>query len=170
MNNEESWWAGKIVHTGAIIVYDPSAQLNTNENLYIYSVNRKVMRQFDRDELRSIAKSIHGQERIEAFAIYAEWKKDNFESFLQTEPLRVIEESRRIEAEEENLKENHRKKLIELGFDPDEFTAKKVAPKRHRVTHCYNCKKGLDNKLFFECTACQWIICTCGACGCGYNH
>lgn len=170
MDDQENWWAGEITHTGAIVVYDPSAQISSSGNLYIFSVNRKVMRQFDRDELRAIVKSIYGQERVQAFSIYSEWKKENFERFLQTEPLRIIEESRRLKAEEDKLKENYRNKLIELGFDPDEFIAQKVTPRRHRVTHCYSCKRGLDNKLFFECNACHWIICTCGACGCGYSR
>jgi hypothetical protein len=39
----------------------------------------------------------------------------------------------------------------------------------HRVTHCYNCKNHLDNAVDIECSACRWIICQCGACGCGYS-
>jgi len=36
----------------------------------------------------------------------------------------------------------------------------------HRIAHCYNCKRHLDNEVDVECCACRWIICTCGACGC----
>jgi hypothetical protein len=39
----------------------------------------------------------------------------------------------------------------------------------HRVTHCYNCQDDLDNEIDFECERCGWIICSCGACGCGYT-
>ncbi len=39
--------------------------------------------------------------------------------------------------------------------------------RKHRVTHCYVCKEHLDNLVDLECSACGWIICTCGACGCG---
>ena len=42
--------------------------------------------------------------------------------------------------------------------------------KKHRVTHCYNCKNKLDNMINIECRACGWIICNCGACGCGYDR
>ncbi len=41
--------------------------------------------------------------------------------------------------------------------------------RRHRTTHCYNCKKPLDNSVDVECNSCGWIICSCGACGCGYS-
>lgn len=40
---------------------------------------------------------------------------------------------------------------------------------KHRVTHCYSCKKPLESGLFFECASCHWLVCGCGACGCGYN-
>lgn len=38
-----------------------------------------------------------------------------------------------------------------------------------RITHCYNCKRHLDNAVDVECAACGWIICRCGACGCGFS-
>jgi hypothetical protein len=40
---------------------------------------------------------------------------------------------------------------------------------RGRITHCYNCKRHLDNSIDVECAGCGWIICECGACGCGYE-
>jgi hypothetical protein len=38
-----------------------------------------------------------------------------------------------------------------------------------RVTHCYSCERRLDNAVDVECSACGWIVCHCGACGCGYS-
>jgi len=38
-----------------------------------------------------------------------------------------------------------------------------------RVTRCFNCKRQLDNDVDVECSACGWIVCHCGACGCGYS-
>jgi hypothetical protein len=40
---------------------------------------------------------------------------------------------------------------------------------RRRITHCYNCQAHLDNATDVECNVCNWIICCCGACGCGYG-
>lgn len=37
-----------------------------------------------------------------------------------------------------------------------------------RATHCYACKVELYSVLYKECRACGWLICSCGACGCGY--
>ncbi len=39
-----------------------------------------------------------------------------------------------------------------------------------RITHCYSCKLDLDNAVDLECVACGWILCTCGACGCGFDR
>jgi uncharacterized protein (UPF0305 family) len=41
--------------------------------------------------------------------------------------------------------------------------------KPKRVTHCYSCKSQLDNQVNIECSACKWILCTCGSCGCGWT-
>lgn len=41
--------------------------------------------------------------------------------------------------------------------------------KRHRVTHCYSCRCGLETGLYLECSVCNWLVCECGACGCGYS-
>lgn len=38
-----------------------------------------------------------------------------------------------------------------------------------RVTHCYDCKHPLDSVIDYECNKCGWLVCDCGACGCGYN-
>lgn len=36
-----------------------------------------------------------------------------------------------------------------------------------RVTHCWACKQGLDSRQDLEHVHCGWLVCTCGACGCG---
>lgn len=41
---------------------------------------------------------------------------------------------------------------------------------RGRVTHCYRCSAHLDSDAHLECSACGWLVCTCGACGCGYSQ
>ena len=40
--------------------------------------------------------------------------------------------------------------------------------RQHRVTHCYACMERLESGFFLECGSCGWLVCTCGACGCGY--
>ena len=40
---------------------------------------------------------------------------------------------------------------------------------RLRETHCYRCKDGLNSVDFSICKKCNWIRCSCGACGCEYT-
>ncbi|MCK0470177.1 hypothetical protein MW695_02100 [Alkalihalobacillus sp. APA_J-10(15)] len=38
-----------------------------------------------------------------------------------------------------------------------------------RVTHCFDCKQGLDSQFDYKCQTCNWLVCSCGACGCTYQ-
>jgi hypothetical protein len=38
-----------------------------------------------------------------------------------------------------------------------------------RVSWCHACARRLDNRTDVECRACGWMVCYCGACGCGYK-
>jgi hypothetical protein len=40
---------------------------------------------------------------------------------------------------------------------------------RNRVTHCYKCQSNLNSMRFPIGLECEWIKCTCGACGCDYG-
>lgn len=66
------------------------------------------------------------------------------------------------------LMQRHKQRLDRLGL-----TFKGIRPSSatrfHRVTHCYECRDELDNSVDVECVACNWILCGCGACGCGYR-
>jgi hypothetical protein len=44
---------------------------------------------------------------------------------------------------------------------------KEVWPKQERFTHCWKCKKDINNIYMLECTKCGWIICMkCWNCLC----
>ena len=64
------------------------------------------------------------------------------------------------------LEDRHRRFLRERGL-PDNGIRQAIARMRHRVTHCWSCHDDLDNSIDVECATCGWIICDCGACGCG---
>ena len=38
----------------------------------------------------------------------------------------------------------------------------------HRETACWTCRQPLDSDDEMACTFCGWLLCDCGACGCGY--
>jgi hypothetical protein len=47
--------------------------------------------------------------------------------------------------------------------------AAEVISRELRVTHCYSCQAAISNSDLVECTRCRWIVCDCGACGCGHS-
>lgn len=65
-----------------------------------------------------------------------------------------------------SLEERHKQFLRERGL-PDNVMRSATGNRSHRVTHCWSCKSHLDNSVDVECVSCMWIICVCGACGCG---
>tara|TARA_B100000674_G_scaffold334961_1_gene279735 strand:- start:644 stop:1273 length:630 start_codon:yes stop_codon:yes gene_type:complete len=63
----------------------------------------------------------------------------------------------------------HKSFLKKIGYvnynDKKTFKAKSK-----RKTHCYNCKEDLDSFMNLSCLDCKWILCICGACGCGFKY
>lgn len=74
----------------------------------------------------------------------------------------ILDGVRRIKAEQ-----RHREFLASLGAH-DNGVSPVTTIKKHRTPHCYKCKYLLDNSIDIECNTCGWIVCSCGACGCGY--
>ena len=69
----------------------------------------------------------------------------------------------------EEFIQRHKRHLQRVGIRASgEITRNKH--KRYRAAKCWACHHPIDNLTMYECSVCSgWIICTCGACGCGYN-
>lgn len=65
------------------------------------------------------------------------------------------------------LEENNRKYLTKIGKGHS-GTRLRDETKAIRITHCFACKEHLDSSINLECRGCGWILCQCGACGCGF--
>lgn len=77
---------------------------------------------------------------------------------------------RKDDAKEAELRmlDRHKANLANIGRDY--LGVRPSSESRvHRVSHCYSCKKDLDNTVDVECVSCGWILCRCGACGCGWS-
>ena len=73
----------------------------------------------------------------------------------------------------ERLESEQQKKAV--------ISAHKAYLKKHRIGHkgtrlgftkraepeCFECKRSNDGSIDLECNICGWVICSCGACGCG---
>jgi hypothetical protein len=71
---------------------------------------------------------------------------------------------------EDELRERHKAFLKKKGlrFSEVKFVEQQKSP---RITNCYNCSnKNLRSDVNLICISCGWLICSCGACGCGYSY
>lgn len=64
------------------------------------------------------------------------------------------------------IEDRHRRFLREMGL-PDNGIRQATVRQQHRIARCWSCTGELDNSIDVECATCGWIICDCGACGCG---
>lgn len=81
--------------------------------------------------------------------------------------FRYIEEQRQVSAlKRQEIEARHRHRLQEIGL-PYKGTQQRSSDLRW--THCWSCKSLLTNATELECSACGWILCKCGACGCDYS-
>lgn len=148
--------------TGALFIYDerypgPSRDLVTG-----YSMLQKRLRNYNRSAVEGCVSKCSDANLVnQAFNEYKSW--------LQTEEgvAHAKEASgwreQRISETIERHSQWFKKQNKSVPF------VSRESNKRHRVTHCYNCKSHLDNAISPECSACGWIICECGACGCQYE-
>lgn len=102
-------------------------------------------------------------------------KVQAFEQQRQEEEQRKQEEKQRRQEEleraaqlspEELLISKHRAHVSRVGVPY--LGTRRSTGKSIRKTHCWKCTIPIDNITFFECVSCGWIICDCGACGCGF--
>ena len=164
-------WVGAFIKTGALILYDPKLQVAGHEWVNLYSVNQDAIRPFERSVVREKIRRASHTEHDEALRAYQAWALTDNGSFIAAELLtKEKEEQQRLSNSPTNDQQKqitkHREFLSELGKTGD---ARVVESRRHRATHCYSCKCGLSSTSNLECTSCNWLICKCGACGCGYS-
>ena len=81
--------------------------------------------------------------------------------------IRVLETLISAKAHRELATAAHSEFLAARGAA--QSTTRKPKKTSHRVAICPNCRRKLANVVQMECAACHWIICACGACGCGQS-
>jgi hypothetical protein len=173
---QNSIWVGKFI-TGAIVVFDYDIKVEGIDNLFGYVPGRDLMRQFEPNQ-KDNAHPVIGKEKDAAICKYMAWKKEYSESFIEEvierqeiskqKAIQKHKEQKAIQKhKEQKAIQKHKEHLIEIGKPYSGVNLKTT--KLHRVTHCYSCKKKLDSHFHIECNACGWLICECGACGCGYQ-
>lgn len=175
-------WVGEL--DGKVLVFDRSLQLPNWPHVFLWSATTKSMDKYvaviARKHVKAHPEPALVKEQVDA---YQAWRKAKGQEWLKAqnreyEALRAREEKQR-QADEEakrkvqelrvELKERHKKRLAAQGLESKGTRLGGTSPRSSRTTACYVCKEELDGSIDLECMGCNWILCQCGACGCGYT-
>lgn len=179
-----SIWVGEDDES-LIYVYDTSIQITECPHVFLWEIKpgsqHGEMEKYDPNIIREHIKPIKDQEISNQYiSAYEQWRKSKGDTWQEEQirfytPLIDAQRKRQEDAREADRvakltpEERHKERLNKLGIEYRGVRPASQNISRWRITHCYACKKELDNQIDIECKACNWILCVCGACGCGYN-
>ena len=146
-------------------VYDESIQTD-QRTVIIFELEQNEMTKYIREELRPLTKREKNAAVVkEITAKYVKWRRfySSKISSVEEKPAFSFHEYR------EQAMTNHREKMSNL-HKPYQGTVKPQPKRAKRKTYCYSCKKPLNSDLDQECMTCKWMLCHCGACGCGFTQ
>jgi hypothetical protein len=145
MDDIKGRWVGKFPN-GEIVVFDPETQdVLRPDRIALWSLTSRRPKEYSRELAR---------QKIRAA------ESDTW--------LHAIREYERPETPAAKQAIDNHNSMLERFRLP--YAGVRIAgPRNRRVTHCWACKRDLDSEIDFECIACGWILCKCGACGCPYN-
>ena len=165
-------WVGAFVRNGALVLFDPKLQAAKNAWVNLYSVSANEIRPYERSIVRQKIRHASPSEYDIAVKAYTEWSQKDNGAFVAGElKAKAKKEISLISSSpaDDNLirRERHQEFLENLGLTGN---AKTVEARTNRAANCYSCKCSLSSKSNLECSNCSWLICKCGACGCGYSR
>lgn len=168
MSVEAHFWVGKFLDD-TFYVYDaalqPRPELRREDVVFVFLFPEIEIRDFSASTLRRIARRANRLESEVALTAYSSWRAVHLSAHVSAFEHA---ESKRIEQTIKERLENHRAFLERLGVAPAGTRPRSIY-KPPRNPFCYACYEDLDSTVEFECVACGWLICQCGACGCGYK-
>lgn len=143
----QEYWCGIV--GSAVFVFDPDIQSSTDEAITLFSFVHDRPVKLDKGIVKSRIKACKDESKTkDALKRFQSWKK-----FYRSE-LSAINEA--------------------LPFDTAAFLRNvqdgKIKASWGRKAHCYNCGISLMGKRGNICEKCFWIVCNCGACGCGWSR
>lgn len=159
-------WVGE--KEGESLVYDPDIQINGCPHVFLWSARDQDMGKY----IAHLARTrIKPHSNAEQAAIHVEkyliWRSRYGDAWLLAEKKYYqVREENEADARK-TLEERHRDHLAGLGIEYKGTRGADTRKRSHRVTHCWSCHCNLDNAVDIECVTCNWILCSCGACGCG---
>lgn len=175
---------------GEVVIFDPDMQIKRCVHTFLWNTKTRDVDCYLAERITPIIEAAPNDlSLLEAhLAAYTDWKAQFLSDWLaEKKPYYA---TRAKEAEDEEAKRIARERNVEILRDSSALAGPDLAERhmrlvlksgkeyrglsrptggwRRRVTHCYACQSHLDNSTDVECVSCGWILCPCGACGCGY--
>ena len=124
-----------------------------------------AFRKWQSDEQRRLERT---SEESRQLGIQVQQKR---ERDLESLSILQLDDRRRYkEARLGIIESRHRDYMLRCGFAMAGLFAPPSSSRSHRLTICWNCTKPLDSDVDdLACSRCGWIVCLCGACGCGHE-
>lgn len=176
--NKDRYWMG--YSDTEFLVFDRNIQIPDSPFVYLWSHSSKSIERYVPDKARPFMKSHKpdgkNSDEISRDALegYERWYAAHSTLWLQEERNYVKDRREKEKVEEERIKDaqqaleqRHAEHLAKYGIAGAGTRAASTSRGR-RITHCWRCTSPLDSSIDLECTMCGWILCYCGACGCGY--
>lgn len=166
-------------------MFDHEMQLEGCPHIFLWEATTCTMERYVAAIARVRVSAIKDSALVQQYsASYLDWKKvhgtswrnaerNYYESRTRQEQGERESRVRKEEAKREMLRlslmtpeERHKERLEKMGLSYGGVRAL-TARRFPRLTHCYACKSALSSFTQSECVMCGWILCNCGACGCG---
>lgn len=180
---ERDIWVG-VNNNGKFLVYDKAMQLPECPHIFLWKVEEGEMGKFIAEGIRKVVKPITDKKVKDNIAnAYEKWQIQYGKEWLNKERP-YYADRKKAEQKKQNvilakkeaerianlsLEDRHKERLQNLGIEYQGVRQALNVSEKRRVTHCYACKEPLDNSVDIECVTCGWILCKCGACGCGFQ-
>ena len=148
----------KFPATGEVVVFDDEMQIPNSTGIYGFASKSCEVTKILEPKIREYGIDATVDEKNIAIKKYLNWKKSEFDKHHK-------EESKEIEVFSRTIAKRHRAFIENRGLN---YTGSRNSTKKHRSSHCYSCGGSVDSDCNLECNTCNWLICSCGACGCGY--
>lgn len=172
VSGQDRFWVGRPKNSKILWVFDGECPHDNPNMVYLYCVKSSTMKEYEKSFVKSRMRTADDFEKKRAIASYLAWHEKNGEEFLQQDRERVRSEmaicAKKIETQQAATIVRHKNYLVKLGISYEGVQPLDV--NKHRATNCYACRSHLDSSINLQCAACKWLICECGACGCGYGH
>jgi len=176
--DEQQYWVGERADSKMTWLFDSFMPHEDPKMVYLFNVDKGELREYPKYFARTVLRPVTGDRKEQAVQAYENWYAANGNGFLEKdrERRRRAMEARKVKEEKERAQlakrraeaiERHKKYLVRHGKEYQGVST--VRDANPRVTHCYSCKENLDSRMHIQCKSCDWLICYCGACGCGYE-